>query len=87
MTRPERLNDTERKKADGEAGLRHAFHSELLDPEVARRVRERGAEITEEIYREHGAIDPGTINALCRDDDETGSRAGTCSICIPTRQS
>jgi hypothetical protein len=36
------------------------FHGEPLDPEVARRVRERGAEITEEIYREHGEIDPGT---------------------------
>ena len=58
MTMPERLNDTEREKADGEAVLRHAFHGEPLDPEVARRVRERGAEITEEIYREHGEIDP-----------------------------
>jgi hypothetical protein len=28
MTVPERLNDTERKKADGEAVLRHAFHGE-----------------------------------------------------------
>ena len=54
MTMPERLNDTQREKADGEALLRHAFHGEPLDPEVARRVRERGAEISEEIYREHG---------------------------------
>ena len=50
MTMPERLNDTEREKADGEAVLRHAFHGEPLDPEVARRVRERGADITEEIH-------------------------------------
>ena len=71
MTMPERLNDTEREKADGEAVLRHAFHGEPLDPEVARRVRERGAEITEEIYRAHGEIDPETLNALFRDDDET----------------
>ena len=71
MTMPERLNDTEREKADGEAVLRHAFHGEPLDPEVARRARDRGAEITEEIYREHGEIDPETINALFRDDDET----------------
>jgi hypothetical protein len=58
MTMPERLNDTEREKADGEAVLRHAFRGEPLDPEVARRVRERSAEITEEIYRERGEIDP-----------------------------
>ena len=62
MTMPERRNDTEREKADGEAVLRHAFHGEPLDPEVARRLRERGAEITEEIDREHGEIDPETIN-------------------------
>ena len=68
---PERLSDTEREKTDDRPVLRHAFHGEPLDPEVARRVRERGAEITEEIYREHGEIDPETINALFRDDDET----------------
>jgi hypothetical protein len=73
MTMPERRNDPEREKADGEAVLRHAFHGEPLDPEVARRVRERGAKITEEIYREHGEIDPETINAFFRDDDETRS--------------
>jgi hypothetical protein len=28
MTMPERLNDTERERADGEAVLRHAFHGE-----------------------------------------------------------
>jgi len=33
MTMPERLNDTEREKADGKAVLRHAFHDEPLDPE------------------------------------------------------
>jgi hypothetical protein len=46
MTMPERLNDTEREKADGEAVLRHAFHGEPRGPEVTRRVRERGVEIT-----------------------------------------
>src|SRR6267143_6960165 len=60
MTMPERLNDTEREKADGEAVPRHVFHGEPLDPEVARRIRERGAEITEEIYREHGENGPET---------------------------
>ena len=49
---------------------RHAFHGEPLDPEVARRVQERAAEITEEVYRTHGEIDMQTINALFRDDDD-----------------
>ena len=57
MTMPERLNDTKREKADGDAVLRHAFHGEPFDPEVARPVRERGAEITDEICREDGEID------------------------------
>jgi hypothetical protein len=53
MTMPQRLNDTERERADGEAVLRRAFHGEPLVPEVARRGRARGAESTEEICREH----------------------------------
>ena len=57
--------------ADFEAVLRHAFHGEPLDPEVALRVHERAARVTEEVYRVHGEIDPETINALFRDDDET----------------
>ena len=56
--------------ADEEAVLRHAFHGEPLDPEVARRVHERAARVTEEIYRVHGEIDPETINALFYDDDD-----------------
>jgi hypothetical protein len=59
------------ERADEEAVLRHAFHGEPLDPEVARRVHERAARVTEEIYRLHGEIDTETINALFRDDDET----------------
>ena len=57
--------------ADAEAVLRHAFHGEPLDPEVSRRVHERAARVTEEIYRLHGEIDAETISALFRDDDET----------------
>lgn len=56
--------------ADGEAVLRHAFHGEPLDPEIARRVHERAARITEEIYRTHGLIDDATIHDLLRGDDE-----------------
>ena len=38
---------------------------------VLRRVHERAARVTEEIYRVHGEIDTETISALFRDDDET----------------
>ena len=55
--------------ADAEAVLRHAFHGEPLDPEVLRRVRERAARVTEEIYLEHGMIDDATFQELLRDDD------------------
>jgi len=57
--------------ADGDAVLRHALHGEPLDPEVARRVHERAARITQKIFRLQGEIDMETINALFRDDDET----------------
>jgi len=57
--------------ADAEAVLRHALHGEPLDPEVSRRVHERAARVTEEVYRLHGEIDTETISALFRDDDET----------------
>lgn len=56
--------------ADREAVYRHAFEGQPLDPEVARRVRERAARITEEIYRTHGLIDDETIHELLRGDDE-----------------
>jgi hypothetical protein len=58
------------ERADFEAVLRHAFHGEPLDPEVSRRVHERAARVTEEIYRVHGEIDTETINALFHDDDD-----------------
>jgi hypothetical protein len=59
------------EQADEAAVLRHALHGEPLGPEVARRVHERAARVTEEIFRLHGEIDTETINALFRDDDET----------------
>jgi hypothetical protein len=59
------------ERADEEAVLRHVFHGELLDPAVSRRVHERAARVTEEVYRLHGEIDTETINSLFRDDDET----------------
>jgi hypothetical protein len=57
--------------ADQEAVLRHAFYGEPLDSEVRRRVDERAARITEEIYRTHGLMDDETFQKLLDDDDET----------------
>jgi hypothetical protein len=57
------------ERADEEAVLRHAFHGEPLDPEVRRRVQERAARVTEEIFRVHGLIDDETFQKLL--DDET----------------
>jgi hypothetical protein len=56
------------EQADSEAIVRHAFHGEPLDPEVARRVRERAEEITERIYRTHGLIDDETFQSLLDDE-------------------
>ncbi len=58
------------ERADSEAVYRHAFEGEPLDPEVARRVHERAARVTEDIYREHGLIDDETFQKLLSDDDE-----------------
>ncbi len=41
-----------------------------VDPEVARRIRERAATITEEISRTHGEIDDATFQSLLQDDEE-----------------
>ena len=45
------------EQADAEAVLRHAFRGEPLDLEVAHRVRERAARVTEQIRRVHGVIE------------------------------
>lgn len=55
--------------ADTEAVLRHAFERAPLDPEVARRVDERAARITEQIRRTHGVIDDETFQTLLADDE------------------
>jgi hypothetical protein len=56
--------------ADHEAVMRHVVEGTPVGPDLARRVRERAERITEEVYREHGELDPETINGLFRDDDE-----------------
>jgi len=55
--------------ADAEAVLRHAFHGEPLHPEVARRVQERAARVSEEIRRVHGVVGDEAFEALLGDDD------------------
>ena len=57
------------EQADHEAVMKHAIDGTPLDPEVACRVEERAAKITEEIYRIHGPIDDETIHKLLRGDD------------------
>jgi hypothetical protein len=55
--------------SDTEAVLRHAFDGMPLDPEVAQRVDERAARITELVRRTHGVIDDETFQALLADDE------------------
>ena len=55
--------------ADTQAVLRHAFDRAPLDPEVARRVDERAARITEQVRRTHGVIDDETFQKLLADDE------------------
>ena len=61
------LADSE--QSDIEAVLRHAFDGMPLDPEVARRVDERAARITEQVRRTRGVIDDETFQAPLADDE------------------
>jgi hypothetical protein len=71
MSAQTRLTGTDpQEQSDQEAVLRHAFHGEPLDPDVARRVHERAARVTEELYRTRGLIDDETFQKLLDDDDE-----------------
>lgn len=46
-------------EADARAVFEHFATGKPLDPEVARRVRERGQRIREEVFRKHGQLDVG----------------------------
>lgn len=46
-------------QADTEALIEHLASGKPLDPEVARRIRERGDRIREEIFQKHGLQDIG----------------------------
>jgi hypothetical protein len=54
---------------DTMAVLRHAFEQAPLDPEVARRVDERAARITEQLRQTYGVIDDETFQLLLADDE------------------
>ena len=55
--------------ADTEAVLKHALEGSPLDPDVARRVDERAARITERIQRTQGVIDDAMFQSLLADDE------------------
>lgn len=45
--------------ADEEAVMASFVSGKPLDPEIANRVRDRGRQIREEIFRQHGLLDIG----------------------------
>jgi len=55
--------------SDTEAVFKHAFERAPLEPDVARRVDERAARITEQVRRTHGVIDDETYQLLLADDE------------------
>jgi hypothetical protein len=55
--------------SDTRAVLEHVFQRAPLDPEVARRVDERAARITEQIRQTRGVIDDETFQTLLADDE------------------
>ena len=55
-------------EADFESVVRHAFHGEPLAPDVARRVQERAARVTEQLRLTYGVIDDATFESLLEDE-------------------
>lgn len=54
--------------ADLEAVLKRIADGTPLDAETSRRIEERAARITAEIYRTRGLIDDDTVHGWFRDD-------------------
>lgn len=54
--------------ADHEAVMRHVAAGTPVEPDLARRVRERAEHIAEEIRREHGEIDVVQLLHNARED-------------------
>jgi hypothetical protein len=57
------MNGTEKSLSemdpDTRAIIEHAMYGKPLDPEVARRIHEKAARITEELYQKYGLLDIG----------------------------
>ena len=64
------MNPTETTTAmDVDAVFRHFAEKTPVPPEVAERVREEAAKVTEEIYRTHGFIDDETFQKIVDEDE------------------
>ena len=50
------IDDPIETQADLKAVLDSLIHKTPLDPEIARRVRERGRRITQEVFERHGLL-------------------------------
>jgi hypothetical protein len=57
MATPDKLPTPADFEADAQAVIEHVLTGKPLDPEVARRVRERSERATEELRRTHGTLD------------------------------
>jgi hypothetical protein len=63
------ISDPVLQKADSDAVLEAFTAGRPVDPEVARRVHERAARVTQEMYRVHGLIDDATFQSILSDDE------------------
>jgi hypothetical protein len=59
MNPPQKATAPSLEEADAQAVLDHVATGAPLDPEVARRVRERAERVREEVFRRHGVVDLG----------------------------
>jgi hypothetical protein len=57
MATPDKLTSAADLEADARAVIEHAVTGKPLDPEIARRVRERSERATEELRRKYGTLD------------------------------
>lgn len=55
--------------ADHEAVMRHVNEGTPVEPELARRVRERSERLTEEIRSRHGDVDVNALIRAVRDEE------------------
>lgn len=69
---PGDLELTPEEEADTRAVIEKVMTGKPLDPEVYRRIRQRSARISEEVFEKHGLLDVGVpaIRALRDGEDE-----------------